>query len=63
MNINRKIFREYDVRAVYEEDLKGDLPYYLGRSFGTTVKRAGGKTVCIGGDNRITTPEIKDTLL
>lgn len=63
MKLNRKIFREYDIRAVYQEDLKNDLPYYLGRSFGTVVKRAGKKTVCIGGDNRFTTPEIKDKLL
>jgi len=63
MELNRKIFREYDIRAVYQEDLKGDLPYFLGRSFGTMVRRAGKKTVCIGGDNRLTTPEIKYKLL
>jgi phosphomannomutase/phosphoglucomutase len=63
MKVNRKIFREYDIRAIYEEDLKGDLPYYLGRSFGTIVKRAGKKNVCTGGDNRFTTPEIKEKLI
>ncbi len=63
MKLNRKIFREYDIRAVYEEDLKGDLPYYLGKGFGTFVKRSGRKNVCIGGDNRSTTPEIKDKLI
>lgn len=63
MKLNRKIFREYDIRAVYEEDLKGDLPYFLGRGFGTIIRRARKRTVCIGGDNRFTTPEIKEKLL
>ncbi|MBN1445220.1 MAG: phosphomannomutase/phosphoglucomutase [Candidatus Omnitrophica bacterium] len=63
MEPNRNIFREYDIRAVYEEDLKGELPYYLGKSFGSAVKKDGGKSVCIGGDNRLTTPEMKDKMI
>ncbi len=63
MEINRKIFREYDIRGVYEEDLRDSLPYYLGMSFGSIVRRSGKKNVCIGGDNRLTTPEIKDKLV
>jgi phosphomannomutase / phosphoglucomutase len=63
MEINRKIFREYDIRAVYEENLRGELPYYLGRALGTTVRRAGKRSLCIGGDNRTTTPEIKNKFI
>jgi len=63
MNVNRTIFREYDIRAIYEEDLRDDLPSYLGRGFGSIVRRAGGTDVCVGGDNRVTTPEIKDKII
>lgn len=62
MKINRSIFREYDIRAIAEEDLKGDFPYLLGRSFGTLIKRSGKKTAAIGGDNRLTTPKIKEAV-
>ncbi len=63
MKPNKNIFREYDIRAVYEKDLQGELPYYLGRSFGSAVRREGGKRVCIAGDNRFTTPDMKDKMM
>ncbi|HOL22209.1 MAG TPA: phosphomannomutase/phosphoglucomutase [bacterium] len=63
MQIKRDIFREYDIRGVYEEDMKGEIPYLLGRGFGCLVRRSGKKTVCVGGDNRITTPELKEKLI
>jgi len=63
MEINRTIFREYDIRGTYEKDLKGDVPYLLGRGFGSIIRRNGKKTVCVAGDNRTTTPEIKEKLI
>jgi phosphomannomutase/phosphoglucomutase len=63
MEINRKIFREYDIRGVYERDLKGDLPYFIGRAFGSYVKRKNIDQICVGGDNRLTTSEIKEKLI
>lgn len=61
--VNRTIFREYDIRGIYTEDLKNDTPYLLGRSFGSIVRRKGKKSVCIAGDNRITTPELKEKVI
>lgn len=63
ININRTIFREYDIRGIYEKDLKGDIAYLIGRGFGSIVRRKGEKTVCVAGDNRITTPELKEKLV
>lgn len=63
VKINRTIFREYDIRGIYEKDLKGDVPYLLGKGFGSTVIRTGKKVVCVAGDNRITTPELKEKLI
>ncbi|MCM8785020.1 MAG: phosphomannomutase/phosphoglucomutase [Candidatus Omnitrophica bacterium] len=63
MRINRTIFREYDIRGIYEKDLKGDLPYFIGKAFGTYIKRKDMKSVCVGGDNRLTTNEIKEELI
>ncbi|MCM8833172.1 MAG: phosphomannomutase/phosphoglucomutase [Candidatus Omnitrophica bacterium] len=63
MRINRTIFREYDIRGIYQEDLKGDFPYFIGKAFGTYIKRKNMKSVCVGGDNRLTTNEIKEKLI
>jgi phosphomannomutase/phosphoglucomutase len=63
MKVNRKIFREYDIRGIYEIDLKGELPYFIGKAFGSYVKRKKINEVCVGGDNRLTTPEIKEKLI
>jgi len=63
MKINRQIFREYDIRGIYEKDLKGELPYFIGKAFGSYVIRKNLKSVCVGGDNRLTTPEIKEKLI
>lgn len=63
MKVNKGIFRQYDIRGIYEKDLKGDFAYYLGKSFGTYLKRQGKKSVSVGGDNRLTTPELKEKLI
>ena len=51
-DINPRIFREYDIRAVYKEDLNEDVAYTIGRAFGSYVKRRGESKVLIGHDNR-----------
>jgi len=59
MQLNRNIFREYDIRGISETDLKGDLPRKLGLAFGAYVLKEGRKKVCVGGDNRLSTPWLK----
>jgi len=39
------------------------LPYFIGKAFGSYVKRKNINEVCVGGDNRLTTPEIKEKLV
>ena len=51
-NINSSIFREYDVRAIYGEDLNEDVAYTIGKAFGTYVKKMGESKVLMGHDNR-----------
>lgn len=63
MGINRNIFREYDIRGIYEKDLKGDVSYFIGKGIGSYLIRKNLKTVSVGGDNRLTTPEIKEKLI
>ena len=58
MNINPYIFREYDIRGKVVEDFPPEVVVLIGRSFGTLVKRSGGREVAISGDIRVTTPDL-----
>ncbi len=53
------ILREYDVRGIVGQTLSIADAQSLGRAFGTRVRRAGGSTVCIGYDGRLSSPEIE----
>lgn len=50
--INFKIFREYDIRGIYGEDLTEDVAYTIGKAFGSFVKLKGESKVLLGHDNR-----------
>ena len=51
-NINKNIFREYDIRGIYETDLTEDVSYTIGRSFGSYIRQMGEERTIIGHDNR-----------
>lgn len=53
------ILREYDMRGVVGETLTTDDAYAIGRAFGTMVIRNMGKTVTVGYDGRISSPEME----
>ena len=57
--IHPTILREYDIRGVVGETLGAGDAYAVGRAFGTIVRRGDGKTVCVGYDGRLTSPELE----
>ena len=61
-NINRKIFREYDVRGVYPTDIDESVSYTIGLAFGSKIQDLGQKTCLIGHDNRLSSPSLYETL-
>ena len=61
-DINPNIFREYDIRAIADEEISDDVAYTIGRSFGSYVKE-NYKEVLIGHDNRKTSPRIHKAIL
>ncbi len=54
---NPSILREYDIRGVVGKTLTAADAYAAARAFGTVVSRRGGKTVCLGWDGRLSSPE------
>ena len=62
-NINKDIFRSYDVRGVYPEDINEDVSYTFGKAYGTYIKRLGQKQCVVGQDNRYSSKEIQNALV
>ncbi len=56
--LDPSILREYDVRGVVGKTLHPADATALGRSFGTLLARQGGRTVAVGYDGRISSPEL-----
>ena len=66
MKMNSVIFREYDIRGVYNFDFDRDFAYHLGRAFVTYVVRKTGvknPRLTLGYDARLSSPEISQHLL
>lgn len=62
-NINSNIFREYDVRGVYPNDINGNVAYTFGKAYGTYIKKFGQNKCIVGRDNRYSSEEIADNLI
>jgi phosphomannomutase/phosphoglucomutase len=55
-----KVFREYDIRGVVGKDLDTNFAFYLGKSFGTLLKREkpDAKKVSVGRDARVSSKNL-----
>jgi phosphomannomutase len=61
------IFKAYDVRGLYEEEMDGDVAELLGRAFARVLARLRGKAtselrIGLGRDMRLTAPEMASRL-
>ena len=55
--------REYDIRGIIGETLGEADATAIGRGFATLIARAGGKTVAVGYDGRVSSPPLADALV
>jgi phosphomannomutase len=55
--------REYDIRGIIGETLGPDDARAIGRSFATMLREAGGITVAVGYDGRISSPMLEHALV
>ncbi len=62
-NINKNIFREYDIRGVYPIDIDEDVSYTIGRAYGSYVQDLGQSDCVVGYDNRLSSESITDALI
>ncbi|APZ99887.1 phosphomannomutase [Sphingopyxis sp. QXT-31] len=57
------MLREYDIRGVVGDTLSDADAYAIGRSFATMIRRAGGKSVAVGYDGRLSSPMLAEALI
>ncbi|MCS6931980.1 MAG: phosphomannomutase/phosphoglucomutase [Acetobacteraceae bacterium] len=55
--------REYDIRGVVGKTLSEADAFAIGRCFGSVVARAGGRTVAVGYDGRLSSPALEASLV
>lgn len=53
-----RIFREYDIRALAEEELTDEVVYQIGRAFGTYLIDQRKSRIALGRDNRLSSERI-----
>ena len=62
--INEKIFREYDIRGIYDSDLNEDVAYTFGKSFGSYIQTKYNESrVVVGYDNRLSSPILNEGII
>lgn len=64
--VEKKIFRQYDIRGVWSEDLTPETVHLIGRAFGTLAIGASGKDrvrLSVGRDVRLSSGEISAELI
>ncbi len=66
MKTNPNIFKAYDIRGIYGEDLDEDTAYKLGRAYVTIRQEEVDKEkldIVVGADMRISSPQLKEALM
>ena len=63
MKVLKNIFREYDIRGVYNEELNESVAYHIGRAFGTNLRRKNIKSTVVAYDNRLSSKSLEENLV
>ncbi len=61
--VSKLIFREYDIRGIYGDDLTEEVAYLVGRAFATKLQELGKKETIVGHDNRISSLPLEKELI
>ena len=63
MQLNKQMFREYDIRGIWNEDITEEISYHIGRAIATKVTELGKDKMLVGYDNRLSSPIIEKNLI
>lgn len=64
MTSDPSIFRAYDIRGTYDESLRLQDAYFIGRAFASQVRESvpQGRTICVANDGRESSPALSEAL-
>ena len=62
-DIKENIFRGYDIRGIYPNELDEDTAYTIGLGFGSYIKKIGKTTCIVGHDNRLSSDSLYNSLI
>ena len=63
MILKKEIFREYDIRGIYGEEMDEETAYYIGLAYGTKLREIGKDTTVVAYDNRLSSPILEENLV
>lgn len=63
MELNKLMFREYDIRGIWNEDINEEISYHIGRAFATKLLSYGKNEMIVGYDNRLSSKTIEKNLV
>ena len=62
-DLDKNIFRGYDIRGVYPTSIDEDTAYTFGLGFGTHIQKLGFQKCVVGHDNRLSSPALYSALI
>lgn len=63
MELNKNIFREYDIRGIYNQDINEEISYLIGRGLGSKMHKLGLTKTIVAYDNRLSSKIIEKNLV
>lgn len=63
MKLIKNIFREYDIRGIYNEEMDDETAYHIGRAFGTKLVRQNILSTVVAYDNRLSSENLEKNLV
>ena len=63
MILLKNIFREYDIRGIYGEEMDDETAYHIGRAFGTNLVRKNIPSTVVAYDNRLSSENLEKNLV
>lgn len=63
MEINKEIFKAYDIRGKVPGEINSEIAYVIGKSYGTYIKRYNVNSCVVGRDNRLSSDDLAIALI
>lgn len=63
MELVKEIFREYDIRGIYKEEMDESTAYLIGKAYGTKLRELNKTETVVAYDNRLSSPSLEESIV